>query len=141
MSEGCCAAENNVLILACSGASNLGQLANQAAVELTREGFGKMSCLAAVGAHIDHFVQSVQKADTLVVIDGCAVHCAKRSLDHAGVTLSCYVVLYDLGLEKTMNTTLDPAEVEKVKSAVRDACGRRITVVPVNAGPSPSACG
>lgn len=30
------------MILACSGDSNVGQLSNQAAVELTREGFGKM---------------------------------------------------------------------------------------------------
>jgi len=37
------------MILACSGGSNVGQLSNQAAVALTREGFGKMYCLAGVG--------------------------------------------------------------------------------------------
>lgn len=31
----------NVMILTCSGGSNVGQLTNQAAVELTKEGFGK----------------------------------------------------------------------------------------------------
>lgn len=34
------------MILACSGGSNVGQLSNQAAIELTQEGFGKMFCLA-----------------------------------------------------------------------------------------------
>ena len=45
MTETCCAGENNVMILACSGGSNVGQLSNQTAVELTQEEFGKMFCL------------------------------------------------------------------------------------------------
>ncbi len=44
MGQNCCAvpqrAGGNVMILACSGGSNVGQLSNQVAVELTREGFG-----------------------------------------------------------------------------------------------------
>ena len=39
------------MILACSGGSNVGQLSNQAAIELTHEGFGKMFCLAGIGGH------------------------------------------------------------------------------------------
>jgi uncharacterized metal-binding protein len=49
MAEECCGPGGTVMILACSGGSNVGQLANQAAVELTQEGFGKMFCLAGVG--------------------------------------------------------------------------------------------
>ncbi len=45
-----------VMILACSGASNVGQLSNQAAVELTREGFGKRSCLAGIGGELMGFI-------------------------------------------------------------------------------------
>jgi len=41
MSQVCCETNENIMILACSGGSNVGQLSNQAAVELTREGFGK----------------------------------------------------------------------------------------------------
>ncbi len=36
--EECCAGGENIMILACSGGSNVGQLSNQAAVELTQEG-------------------------------------------------------------------------------------------------------
>jgi uncharacterized metal-binding protein len=50
------------MILSCSGGSNVGQLANQAAVELTREGFGKMYCLAGVGGLLSGFVQSARDA-------------------------------------------------------------------------------
>jgi uncharacterized metal-binding protein len=40
------------MILACSGGSNVGQLSNQAAVDLIREGFSKMFCLAGIGGHL-----------------------------------------------------------------------------------------
>jgi uncharacterized metal-binding protein len=35
--EKCCPGGENIMILACSGGSNVGQLSNQAAVELTQE--------------------------------------------------------------------------------------------------------
>jgi uncharacterized metal-binding protein len=37
MAEDCCANNGATMILACSGGSNVGQLSNQAAVELTQE--------------------------------------------------------------------------------------------------------
>lgn len=36
----CCTPSENIMLLSCSGGSNVGQLANQAAIELTQEGFG-----------------------------------------------------------------------------------------------------
>ena len=56
MAGSCCAFGENTMILACSGASNVGQLSNQVAIELTQEGFGKMFCLAGIGAHLNGFV-------------------------------------------------------------------------------------
>ena len=54
--ECCCATETPIMILACSGGSNVGQLTNQVAVELTKEGWGKMFCLAGIGGHLSGFV-------------------------------------------------------------------------------------
>lgn len=54
-----------ILILPCSGASNVGQIANQAGVELTKAGVGKMFCLAAIGGHIESFVESAERADRI----------------------------------------------------------------------------
>ena len=58
MSEDCCCSNHNTMILACSGGSNVGQLANQAAIDLTREGIGKMFCLAGIGGQLSGFIQS-----------------------------------------------------------------------------------
>jgi len=118
MSDACCScAGGPVLILACSGGSNVGQLANAAAVSLTREGKGKMYCLAGVGGHVDGIVESCKGAGQLVVIDGCPVACAKKACEHAGVPVAKYVEITSLGIEKNYNLDLSASDVQKVVAA------------------------
>jgi len=57
----------------------------------------------------------------MVAIDGCSVGCIRAILEHAAVPLQSYVVLTELGFEKNMNSTLDKADIEKVKQAVRSS--------------------
>ena len=97
MAEDCCSPNENVMILSCSGGSNVGQLSNRAAVELTQEGFGKMFCLAGVGGHLSGFVQSAKDVPAMVAIDGCEVGCAKAVMEHAQVPLKNYIVITELG--------------------------------------------
>ena len=85
MEDKCCAANNDIMLLACSGGSNVGQLSNRAAVELTQEGFGKMYCLAGIGAQLKSFVQSAKDVPVIAAIDGCAVGCAKAILKNADI--------------------------------------------------------
>jgi uncharacterized metal-binding protein len=123
MSEECCAPTVPMMILACAGGSNVGQLSNQAAVELTQEGLGKLFCLAGIGAHLSGFVQSAKDILHLVVIDGCEVACAKGILEQAEVPVRGYLVLTDLGIDKNKNLQLVREEIERVKAAVRDLAG------------------
>ena len=67
MAEDCCSSNGDIMILACSGASNVGQLSNRAAIELTQEGFGKMFCLAGIGGHLSGFIQSAKDVENLFV--------------------------------------------------------------------------
>ena len=127
MPHDCCAPEGNVMILACSGGSNVGQLSNQVAVELTQEGFGKMFCLAGIGGHLSGFVRSATDIPQMVAIDGCSLGCAKAILEHAGIPNKNYLVLTDLGVEKNKDLKLKREDIEKVKNAVREACGREHT--------------
>jgi uncharacterized metal-binding protein len=122
MAEECCVPGGNVMILACSGGSNVGQLANLAAVELTREGFGKMYCLAGIGGHLSGFVQSAKDVPQMVAIDGCPTGCAKAILDNAQVPIRSYLVLTELGIEKNKNFQLSREEIDRVKSAVKETC-------------------
>jgi uncharacterized metal-binding protein len=122
MAEDCCAPSGNIMILVCSGGSNVGQLSNQAAVELTQEGFGKMFCLAGIGAHLSGFVQSAKDVPDMVVLDGCSVGCAKGILEQADIPPKNYLVLTDLGIEKNKDFTLSREAVDRVKQAAKATC-------------------
>jgi len=123
MAEECCVPSGNIMILACSGGSNVGQLSNQAAVELTQEGFGKMFCLAGIGGQLSGFVQSAKDVPEMVVIDGCSVGCAKACLDQVEVPVANYLVLTDLEIEKNKDFNLKRDEIDRVKHAVKTTCG------------------
>ncbi len=122
MVEKCCTQEGDIMILACSGGSNVGQLSNQAAIELTQEGFGKMFCLAGIGGHLGGFVQSAKDVPAMVAVDGCEVGCAKAILDHAKIPTKNYLVLTELGIEKNKDFNLKAGDIQKVKAAVQSAC-------------------
>ena len=125
MAEECCTPGRNIMILACSGGSNVGQLSNQAAIELTQEGFGKMFCLAGIGGHFGGFVRSAQDIAAMVIIDGCEVGCAKAILDHAEIPIKNYLVLTELGIEKNKDFNLKAEDIQKVKAAVTSVCEQK----------------
>ena len=140
MENKCCAANTEIMILACSGGSNVGQLSNQAAVELTQEGFGKMYCLAGIGGQLNGFVQSAMDVSMIAAIDGCSVGCAKAILKNADIANYNYIVLTDLGIEKNKNFTLSDEDVRKVKDAVRAACAGPQPAAAMSAAPSKGGC-
>jgi uncharacterized metal-binding protein len=130
---------NNVMILSCSGCANVGQLANQAAVELTMEGFGKMFCLAGIGAHLPGFIQSAKDAPVLVAIDGCPVGCTRMTLEHAEVPVKNYLVVTEQGVEKGKDLNLKREDIDKVKTAVKSEVSGKMTTSFPSAG-SPCGC-
>jgi uncharacterized metal-binding protein len=123
MTQECCQPQVDTIILACAGGSNVGQLSNQAAVELTQEGFGKLFCLAGVGAHLSGFIKAVSDIPQLVVIDGCEIGCAKGILEQAEVPLRSHLVITDLGITKNKDMNLKREEIDRVKQAVKDLPG------------------
>ncbi len=135
MTGTCCAKESAIMILACSGCSNVGQIANQAAVELTREMFGRMYCLAGIGGGLQGFIQSAKDVPLIAAIDGCA----RATLQRAGIDSLRHIVLTDLGIEKNKNFELNPHDVQRAKQAVRAACAAEGAVAPDPA--AGSCCG
>lgn len=124
MEQNRCVVEGrNIMIMSCSGAANVGQLANKVAVELTQEGFGKLFCLAGIGGHLSGFVRSAREVPVKVVIDGCPVGCARAILEHLEIPLGIYLVLTDLGIEKRIGDfNLQGDDVQKVKKAIKERC-------------------
>ena len=141
MADDCCSPDGNIMILACSGGSNVGQLTNQAAVELTQEGFGKLFCLAGIGGQLSGFVQSAKDVPQMVAIDGCSVGCAKAILDQAKVPLKKYIMVTELGIEKNKDFTLQEEDIRKVKDAVKTTRDNGVSVVKDVTDGAKSCCG
>ena len=88
------------LIFPCSGAADVGGIADQAGRVLSREGTGKMFCLAGVGGRVNGIVKSTHEASKILAIDGCPLDCARLTLEAAGFFDIEHIVVTDLGLEK-----------------------------------------
>lgn len=117
--DNCCCGGGVRTILACSGASNVGQITNEVAKRLDGEKQGRFFCLAGVGGHISGMVASVDGSDKVLVIDGCPVACARLTMEEAGLNSYEYVVVTDLGIEKNHDFALDAADIERTLIACR----------------------
>jgi len=88
------------LVFPCSGGSDVGELTDSAARQLSKTGAAKMSCLAGVGGGISGFIASAQGADVTLVLDGCPQDCGKKTMEKNGVTGFKHLRLTDLGMQK-----------------------------------------
>jgi uncharacterized metal-binding protein len=116
----CMCNSSDVRVVACSGASNVGQIANNAAIELAKEKIAGFFCLAGVGAHIEGMVKSGREADLMISIDGCPVQCAAKTLQHAEIEPAIQIIVTDLGIEKSHEMALTPGDFEQVVKKVKE---------------------
>jgi uncharacterized metal-binding protein len=108
-----CCTGGTRLIYSCSGASNVGEIADRVARKLRAEGFGTMTCLASIGAHLSGFVESAKGAEENITIDGCPVACARKNLEHIGVKPKSFI-LTEMGLVKG-KTPVNGEIVDEIK--------------------------
>lgn len=97
-SEVCCGGPR--LIFACSGAADVGEVADQAARELTKNGVGRMFCLAGLGGRVAGIMKKTGEASDILAIDGCGLDCTKNCLEQAGFTRFKHLRITDLYMEK-----------------------------------------
>lgn len=113
----CCGGAVRV-IFPCSGAADVGAIADQVGRKMTREGLGGMYCLAGIGGHVLNILKTTESADEIITIDGCPVACATKALEHAGFRPKM-VSLKELGFAKGESPAND-ANIEaafmKIKS-------------------------
>lgn len=94
----CMCGEGDYVVMACSGAADLGALSDAVARRLQQNGVRKMNCLAMAGANMDPFIEKL-KGKNILIIDGCGTACAKRILEQHRVSHH-HMVLTELGLKK-----------------------------------------
>ncbi len=113
----CSCASAPRIILACSGASDVGHLADLAARELAKQGIGQMGCLAAIGGRVSGFMASVEAAAGVLVLDGCPLECGRRTMEQAGFRDFVHLRMTDMGLERGKS----PPTPERIQVVVEEA--------------------
>ena len=116
--DGCSCDAAPKLIFACSGAADVGRIADLAARKLADEAVGKMFCLAGIGGRVSGIMETTKAAAAILAIDGCPLDCARNTLEQAGFGEFEHVRLSDLGMEKGKS----PAASEQIDKVV--SCGR-----------------
>jgi uncharacterized metal-binding protein len=125
-SSSCCGGgkKRTVLIYACSGGANVGEIADRAARELMFAGEGTMFCLAGLGGDIQGMVQTARDADANLVIDGCPMDCAKKTFDRHGITNYMQIKVTDLGIEKVKGVRCTGGQVDMVVNKAREVLAK-----------------
>ncbi len=119
MTGKCLCEPNEILIFSCAGSSNVGQIANQAAIKLAQDGVGRYFCLAGIGGHVSGMIESTKAGKMLIAIDGCPVACAKKTLEHAGFQIQEHVQTTEfLSIDKNHQFNLDVAHAERVSDHI-----------------------
>lgn len=111
---------NKTLIFACSGGSDVGGVTDRVARRLTREGLGKMSCIAGIGARTESILHNTRQAERILVLDGCPQRCARKTLEQAGLTVTQALELSSLGFMKGQTPEAEPV-IESVAAKARAA--------------------
>lgn len=116
MAKPSCSCQGGVkTVLACAGASNVGQMTNEVAKRLDEAGKARYFCLAGVGGHISGMVESVKGADKVLVLDGCEVACAKKTMDAAEIKGYQYLVVTDMDIKKVHEFAMTDEQLKSVQ--------------------------
>lgn len=106
------------VIFSCSGCADVGELADQSARKLTRDGAGKMACLAGISGKVSGIVKSAEAAQSILAIDGCSLDCTRKTLENSGFDRVNHLRLCDLGFEKG-KTEVSPVSIAEVISKAK----------------------
>lgn len=88
------------VVYACSGCSNLAQMANELALSMDRDGIAEMSCISGVIGKVQPIMDMVKNDRSIIVIDGCCLGCTKACVDACGLVAEHYFVISKFGFEK-----------------------------------------
>lgn len=119
----CACSTAPTLIFPCSGGSDCGAVSDLAARSLTKDGVGKMYCLAGLGGDVAPIIANTKAAGKVLAIDGCNLDCAKKTLERVGIAVSAHVRMADLGMEKG-KTPANESNISLVAAAARNALAK-----------------
>ena len=133
-----CCGDNTRLIYSCSGCADVGEIADRVARKLYKNGYGKMSCLAGIGARMSGFIESAKSAEN-ITIDGCPVACARKNLEGIKLTPRSFI-LTEMGLTKG-KTKVTSQVINKIVKTISAKAVEKSDPAGTSKGKSSCDCG
>jgi len=88
------------IVYACSGCSNLAEIAHNISLNLDDDGIAEMSCVAGVVGNVIPMMELANSGRPIIAIDGCDLSCTKACLEVSGLHADYHYQMSDLGLQK-----------------------------------------
>lgn len=108
-----------VLVFCCGGAADVGEISHQAARQLDDRGLASRFCLAGIGGRVAAHLRKTREAKQVLVIDGCKVGCAGRTMQHAGFSGFIGLSVNEVGFRKGESPPSDERIARVVQEATR----------------------
>lgn len=112
--------KRSTLIFACSGLSNTGKLTMQAASTLAFRRPDLYRAAAAIKG-TGPVEDALSEGFRVLALDGCEDRCATKKLGEARVQAEIYLMVTELGIEKTNPSDVKPEYIEKIIRAIKEA--------------------
>lgn len=106
--------EENLAIIACSGASNTGAYSDLTARKLMQNGKAKMLCLARFSVDVKFAEKTKDEVKNVIVLDGCPINCAELTIKQNGIENFVHINTTDFDIVKGKT----PVTEEKVNEIV-----------------------
>ena len=102
------------LVYACSGCSNVAQLANDTALDLDHRKVAQMSCIAGVGGNVRPKVKLAKSGRQIIALDGCKLKCVFYCLQTSDIKPTLHYILTDEGFKKRNYTRSSPETIDEI---------------------------
>ncbi len=115
-----CNDKSEMVVLACSGACDLGEITDKLARKLRDNNIRNMKCLAMVAANSKSLIDSLKKAN-IMILDGCSIDCGKKIMEKAEIQNFNYIRLTDYGLVKGKTLVVEET-INKIFDDIKEVC-------------------
>ncbi|KNY30292.1 putative zinc-binding protein [Pseudobacteroides cellulosolvens] len=107
---------SEIVIFVCAGGENVGQIAYNSALSITKRGKATTYCLIGIGAHVPGIVKLAKSAKKVIAVDGCQSSCSKKTLKHAGVKIHDHIIVTNEGIVKKEHASdITKNDIEKIR--------------------------
>ncbi len=112
-------AERLDIIVACDGASSVGQIGHMVAVKLTKEiEAARMCYITTIATGSKLHVDIAKKSPKLIIMNRCPLKCASKVVKDKGIKPYYEITILEEGIEKVPTLDFNEGGVERISNKI-----------------------